>query len=397
MADPAPGTGQRTAIILSGGGARAAYQVGALRAIVHILGRTTRMPFPVICGTSAGAINATLLAVNADDFRRGVARLTRWWRRVTVQDIYHGDLGTLARHSARFLASVLTGGAVPAKVASLFDNAPLTNLLARELDFSRLESNIAASHLHALSINATSYTSGQAVTFFQGAPSLQPWQRLRRRGQTARLATEHLMASTAIPFVFPAGRIDDDFFMDGSVRQIAPLSPALHLGATRIVVLAVGQFSGQRAPNGPPQYPSFAQVAGHALSSVFLDNMGADIERLTQYNRVIDRVPPDARDLHHKHLNHVDAFVLSPSRDLGTLALQFVDSLPGAVRAVLRGFGSTQGTGANLTSYLLFDRGFCRALLDLGYTDAMARRDELEAFLAGESANFLPLPPAEFF
>ena len=163
MTSPHP----QTAIILSGGGARAAYQVGALRAIAHILGRRARMPFQVICGTSAGAINASLLAVHADDFRRGVARLTRWWRRVTVQDIYRGDLATLARHSARFLASVLTGGAVPAKVASLFDNAPLTDLLARGIDFSRLDDQINAGNLHALSINATSYTSGHAVSFFK--------------------------------------------------------------------------------------------------------------------------------------------------------------------------------------------------------------------------------------
>ena len=390
---PAPAA---TAVILSGGGARAAYQVGALRAIAHIAGRHARMPFPVICGTSAGAINATLLAVNADDFRRGVARLTRWWRRVTVRDIYHGDLTTLARHSARFLASVFTGGVVPAKVAAMFDNAPLTDLLTRELEFARLDHQIAAGHLRALSINATSYTSGHAVTFYQGAPDIRSWQRLRRRGQATQLTTDHLMASTAIPFVFPAGRIDEDFYMDGSVRQIAPLSPALHLGANRIVVLAVGQFAGQRAGRsavtGPPQYPSFAQVAGHALSSVFLDNMGADIERLTQYNRLIDRLPEHARTVNGIPFRHVDAFVLSPSKDVASLALQYVDNLPGAVRAVLRGFGSTQGTGANLTSYLLFDRGFCRALLGLGYEDAMARRDELEAFLAGDSANFLLLP-----
>ena len=389
--------GQPTAIILSGGGARAAYQVGALRAIAHISGRDARMPFRVICGTSAGAINAALLAVNADDFRRGVARLTQWWRRVTVNDIYHGDLATLARHSARFLAGVLSGGAVPAKVASLFDNAPLTHLLGRGLDFSRLADQIEAGNLHALSINATSYTSGHAVSFFQGAPSLRSWHRLRRRGQPAQIGTDHLMASTAIPFVFPAGRIEDDYFMDGSVRQIAPLSPALHLGATRVVVLAVGQFAGQRPAAGPPQYPSFAQVAGHALSSVFLDNMGADIERLTQYNRMIDHLSASAREAQGMHFQHVDAFVLAPSRDVAGLALQYVHTLPGAVRAVLRGFGSTQGTGANLTSYLLFDRGFCRALLALGYEDAMARRDELAAFLAGESAGFLPFPPREAY
>ena len=165
MSDSGSAGSHSTAIILSGGGARAAYQVGALRAIAHILGRNARMPFRVICGTSAGAINAALLALNADDFRRGVARLTRWWRRVTVKDIYQGDLTTLARHSARFMAGVLTGGAVPAKVASMFDNAPLTDLIARELDFSRIDTQIAAGNLHALSINATSYTSGHAVSF----------------------------------------------------------------------------------------------------------------------------------------------------------------------------------------------------------------------------------------
>jgi NTE family protein len=396
MSNPESAGQTQTAIILSGGGARAAYQVGALRAIAHIVGRGARMPFTVICGTSAGAINATLLAVSADDFRRGVARLTRWWRRVTVADIYRGDLTTLARHSARFMASVLTGGAVPAKVAAMFDNAPLIELLTREVDFSRLASQIEAGHLHALSINATSYTSGHAVSFFEGASTLRSWHRLRRRGQPARLSTGHLMASTAIPFVFPASRVDEDYFMDGSVRQIAPLSPALHLGATRIVVLAVGQFAGQRPSSGDPQYPSFAQVAGHALSSVFLDNMGADIERLTQYNRMIDLLPESRRATNGLNLHHVDAFVLSPSRDVASLALQFVDSLPGAVRAVLRGFGSTRGTGANLTSYLLFDREFCRALLDLGYEDAIARREELAAFLAGESTRFLQFPPQEF-
>jgi len=385
----------QTAIILSGGGARAAYQVGALRAISHIVGRGAPLPFRVICGTSAGAINATLLAVNADDFRLGVARLTRWWRRVTVEDIYRGDLATLARHSARFMASVLTGRSGPPRVASMFDNAPLTDLLKRELDFARLDPLIESAHLHALSINATSYTSGHAVTFYQGAPQISPWQRLRRRGQRARLAAEHLMASTAIPLVFPAGMIDDDYYMDGSVRQIAPLSQALHLGATRVLVLAVGQFAGQRPPAGPPQYPSFAQVAGHALSSVFLDNMGADIERLTQYNRMIDRLPAAAREMNGQSVKHVDALVLAPSQDVATLALRHVDSLPATVRAVLRGFGSTQGTGANLTSYLLFDRGFCRDLLAMGYADAMARRDEIEAFLEGEATRYLPLPPRE--
>jgi NTE family protein len=202
------------------------------------------------------------------------------------------------------------------------------------------------------------------------------------------------MASTAIPFVFPAVRVRDDYYMDGSVRQIAPLSPALHLGARRLVVIAVGQFAGQRRGSTPgePRYPSFAQLAGHALSSIFLDNLGADLERLTQMNRVVDHVAGREVGRNGATVRHVGAFVLVPSRDLGELARAYVRSLPRGVRALLRGFGSTQGTGANLPSYLLFDRAYCRRLLALGYADAMARREEIAAFLGGSYVRYSPLP-----
>jgi NTE family protein len=384
----------QTAIILGGGGARAAYQVGALRAIAHILARGGPIPFPVLCGTSAGAINAVALAVNADDFRRGVARLLRWWRRVSVAEIYRADLTALSRHSALFLASFLTGTRPPPGVAALLDNAPLAQLLDRQFDFGRLAAHIGSGDLRALSINATSYTTGHAVSFFEGDPSLAEWHRTRRRGQRARLSRDHLLASTAIPFIFPSGRIDDDFFMDGSVRQLSPLSAPLNLGARRILVLAVGQFSGQRAPQseGPAAYPSFAQAAGHALSTIFLDNLAADLERMTQINRLVDLVAP-AR-LHESGLRagHVEVLVLAPSKDLGGLALQYAERLPNAVRGLLRALGSTQGTGANLTSYLLFDREFCRALIDLGYADTMARRAEVSDFLAGPPDGAFLLP-----
>jgi len=386
-----------TAIILGGGGARAAYQVGALRAIARILGRSGRIPFPVLCGTSAGAINAAVLAINADDFRRGIARLLRWWRRVSVAEIYRADFAALSRHSAQFLASFLMGARPPPGVAALLDNAPMAYLVDREFDFGRIKTHIASGDLRALSINATSYSTGHAVSFFEGDPSLAAWHRTRRRGQPARLSRAHLLASTAIPFIFPAGRIDDDYFMDGSVRQLSPLSAPLNLGARRVLVLAVGQFSGQRAAPaaGPAAYPSFAQAAGHALSTIFLDNLAADLERMTQVNRLVDLIPtPQLRDS-GIHVGHVEALVLAPSKDLGTLAMRFEDRLPNAVRALLRALGSTQGTGANLTSYLLFDRDFCRALIDLGYADTMARRAEVIDFFAGAPDGPL-LRPADY-
>jgi len=374
-----------TAIVLGGGGARAAYQVGALRAIVRITGHRGTLPFPIVCGTSAGAINAAALALNADDFRRGVARLLRWWRRIGVADVYRADLAALSRHSAQFLASFLTGSQAPPGVAALLDNAPLAQLLAREFDFARLAPLVDGGALAALSINATSYTSGHAISFFAGAPGLPDWQRTRRGGRRVTLTREHLIASTAIPFVFPAARVGDDYFMDGSVRQLTPLSAPLNLGARRILVIAVGQFNGQRDADAATSaaYPSFAQAAGHALATIFLDNLGADLEHMAQVNRIVDAMPAAALAASGLKVGHVEALVLAPSINLGPVALAFMDELPSAVRTLLRALGGTHGNGANLTSYLLFDRAFCRALIALGYADTMARRAEIATFLAG--------------
>jgi NTE family protein len=387
-----------TGLVLSGGGARAAYQAGALCAIASILGKRRSRPFSVISGTSAGAINAATLAIHADDFWRGVARLMRWWRQVNVADIYRADFATLSNHGIRFLAAMVGAGRAPEDAAAMLDNAPLAGLLERALDVERIAAHCESGALSALAINATSYATGQAVTFFEGARDLVAWKRTRRRGERARITIAHLMASAAIPFIFPAARIGNDFYMDGSVRQITPLSPALHLGARRLVVIAVGQFFGQRAEMAPvpPQYPSFAQVAGHALSSIFLDNLGADLERLTQMNRLLALLPAARLERSGLVLRHADAMVLAPSIDIGPLALRYADRLPAGVRTLLRGFGSTRGTGANLLSYLLFDRDFCRALLRLGYKDTLARREELAAFLDARRTNFIPVGWPEF-
>lgn len=394
-----PGAGYATGIVLSGGGARAAYQIGALRGVARILGRSSPGPFRIISGTSAGAINAATLAVHADSFRRGIARLTRLWRNITVGDVYRADLATVSTHGMRWLTAVLVGGGGPQRAASMLDNTPLRRLLRREVELSLIPERIRAGRLQALAINATSYSSGHAVSFFDGAGSIAPWRRTRRRGERATIGIDHLLASTAIPFIFPAARVGDDYYADGSMRQIAPLSPALHLGARRILVVAVGQFAGQQSPAGPraraPRYPSFAQVAGHALSSIFLDNLGADLERMQRLNQVLNLVPPE-RQLTHPEIVHVDALALVPSRDLGQIAVEYQDRLPTGVRYLLRGLGSTEGSGANLLSYLLFDRRYCRALLALGFADALARRDEIAAFLSGETAGFLPFLPPEF-
>jgi NTE family protein len=222
----------------------------------------------------------------------------------------------------------------------VLDNTPLSELLRDEFDWTRIDDRVRDGSLRALAINATSYSTGHSVSFFEGAPDIPGWRRMRRSGQRANLSHDHLLASTAIPFLFPAARIEGDWYMDGSVRQIAPLSSALNLGARRLLVIAVGQFNGQHA--GTAAYPSFAQAAGHALSTVFLDNVAADVERTMQVNRVSELVPPERR-----HDCRWDTSIFScsrPSRDIGAMALQYVDRLPGPVRTLLRAFGSTAGT-----------------------------------------------------
>lgn len=391
----APPSDHDIALLLPGGGARAAYQVGVLRAVAHIHDRAIRQPFRIICGTSAGAINAATLAVHGDNFRLGVANLLRWWHALEVPMVYRSDPASVALHGMRWFASALIGFGSPKQAASMLDNAPLRALLRRQLEFGRIAGHVQSGALRALAINATSYTTGHAVTFYQGAASIVPWRRTRRRGDPTTIAVEHLLASTAIPFVFPAERIGEDFFADGSVRLLTPLSPALHLGARRILVVAVGQFTGQRPPDSSvPRYPSFAQVAGHALSSIFLDNLGADLERLQRLNQVWHLVPA-IRQAQQPLVAHIDALVLSPSCDLGAMAVPYASRLPLGVRYLLRGLGSTEGTGASLLSYLLFEPAYTRALIDLGFRDALARRDEIEAFLAPEGTRYDPLFPAE--
>jgi NTE family protein len=386
----------RTALILSGGGARAAYQVGALIALAGILERDRVTPFPVICGTSAGAINAAMIAMHAGRFRAGVAALCRLWRQLAIDDVYIGDMARLSRSGLRWLASVVGGLRGRNEALSMLDNAPLRELLHNTLDFDEIDAHIAAGRLSALAINATSYGTGHAVTFFAGDETQQPWRRARRRGERAQLGVEHLMASTAIPFIFPAAAIDGDYYMDGSVRQLAPLSPALHFGAQRLLVIAVGQFTGSTPSAQPAQYPTFAQTASHALSSIFLDNLAADLERLFTVNRLLHTVAAHDVARTGVAIGQVDALVLTPSVDIGALALDYADRLPGGVRALLYGLGALQSNGSTLMSYLLFDSAFCRALIAQGRADTLARADEIAAFLHRDGVRYEPLLPASW-
>jgi NTE family protein len=373
----------KAGLIMTGGGARAAYQVGVLRALAEILPEHVRTPFPIICGTSAGAINAAVLAVDAGDFRRGVRRLMTVWKNFHVHHVYRADPWGAFSNSARWVLAVLTGGMSSPRPISLLDNSPLAALLGAHVDFSAIQRSIDAGDLSAFSITCSGYSSGQSVSFYQGEPGLQPWQRARRIGVPMPITLDHLLASSALPFIFPPKHINREYFGDGSMRQIAPVSPALHLGADRLLVIGVGRQLQQQQTDRVKvsTHPSLAQIAGHALNSIFLDSLEVDLERLQRINRTIEMIPGDVLARTNYPLHIVDFRVISPSEELEKIALVHAHELPRTIRALLYTVGALRRSGANLLSYLLFEKSYCRALIQLGYTDSMDRKDELLAFL----------------
>jgi NTE family protein len=372
----------KVGLIMTGGGARAAYQVGVLRAISELMPPDVHTPFPIICGTSAGAINAAVMAVDASNFRRGVRRLMTVWKNFHVDHVYKADPWGAFSNSARWSLALLTGGASVTGPVSLLDNSPLAALLGKYLDFSAIQRAIDGGDLTAFSITCSGYTSGQSVTFFQGRPELQPWQRARRIGVSMPITIEHLLASAALPFIFPPVHINREYFGDGSMRQIAPVSPALHLGADRVFVIGVGRQLQPRADRVRVEaHPSLAQIAGHALNSIFLDSLEVDLERLQRINRTLELIPKELLEQSNYPLHRVDFRVITPSEELEKIAVAHRDELPRTIRLLLHTVGAMRRSGANLLSYLLFERSYCRALIQLGYKDTMERKDDLVAFL----------------
>ena len=378
---------QKTGLILTGGGARAAYQVGVLKAIAEMLPRRTHNPFPVICGTSAGAFNAVTLAVYAQNFRLGVQYLDRMWKNFTAHDIYRADPLGVFNNSILWLSGLVLNGLGINRLnqVSLLDSTPLAQLLDRALPSEKIQENIDSGVLHALSISASGYSTGQSVNFFQSVAGIQSWQRARRIGIATNIEAQHILASSAIPFIFPAVRINREYFGDGSMRQIAPISPALHLGAVRVLVIGTAQI--QEIPpvrTKDDDYPSLARIAGHAMDSIFLDSLEVDLERLNRINKTIERVPNEVRQ--QMNLHHVDVMLISPSQSIEKIAGRYARKLPWAIRLLLASIGAMRRNTSNLVSYLLFEKEFCRALINLGYQDAMNRKEELIAFL-GVSAD----------
>lgn len=399
-------------LLLTGGGARAAYQVGVLQAISE-LRRKYRPnekgnPFPIIAGTSAGAINAAALACGADDFHTAVRRIALVWSNFKVNHIYYADTWGLVKNGARWVGMFSLGWAVPRwrriRPRSLLDNAPLAALIKKMVPLERLPELLAQGHIQALAVTASSYSTGHHVTFFDGAPHLQPWVRSQRMAARGPITHAHLLASSAIPFIFPAQSLtvngSVEYFGDGSMRQTAPVAPAIHLGAERILVIGAGRMvepqdaSGEGSSTGAA-YPSMAQIAGHAMSSIFLDALAVDVERIRRINKTLSLIPPEARQS-NTALRPVELLVISPSQRVDEIAARHTAELPAMVRSLLGGLGVSvtgrngngtgdSGYGSNrpggaLASYLLFESGFTRELMALGRADALRQEDEIRAF-----------------
>lgn len=377
------------ALVLSGGGARAAYQVGVLR---YVASRYPDLAPGILTGVSAGGIIATSLASREGSFADCVSRLHESWRALRIEDVFRVDPGDLASRVTRWGFRLVAAGAPGTpRARSLLDTAPLRELLTRTLAAAPdgaipgIARNLEAGALRALALTASSYTTGQSVTWVQGVDgcSVMTWERPQRRPLAGELRVDHVMASSALPFFFPAVELDGAWYGDGGIRLTAPLSPAVHLGARKIIAVSTRYPRGrdEAAPPAITGYPPPAQVAGVLLNSIFLDLLDADAMRLEQLNALIDRLPPGERE----DLRHVDLLVLRPSEDLGRLANDFEADLPRTFRFLVRGLGSRETRSNDMLSLLMFQPDYIARAIDLGEADARARKDDIDAFLQGDA------------
>ncbi|MGQ9425349.1 patatin-like phospholipase family protein [Gilvimarinus sp. F26214L] len=375
----------KNALILSGGGARAAYQVGVLSAVKDILPASAHNPFPIICGTSAGAINALALSTHSGSFREAVADLYSIWGNIAIERIFKTGWLELGRSLAELGGSLFNQGAGRERPISLLDNEPLREFLLETIRFANIQKGIEAGDLEAVAVTAMGYSSGETVSFFQGRPNLQGWRRHRRVGVASELTIDHLLASSAIPTIFPTVKINREYFGDGAMRQLAPISPALHLGADSVFVIGVSSNRNpahwQRRRVRARRSPSMGQIIGHMFNSAFIDSLEGDIEHLERINMLLEKIEGDVYTDSGVRLRPVKTLVISPSKELDKIAGRKIRYLPKSMRFFLGATGATaRGGGSAAASYLLFAKPFCDELMELGYQDAMWEKDAIQEF-----------------
>ncbi|WP_245837058.1 patatin-like phospholipase family protein [Paraferrimonas sedimenticola] len=361
--------------MMGGGGARAAYQIGVLKAMAQMYPRNHGLPFQVLVGTSAGAINASSLACYASCFHLGVRKLEYIWRNMRTHQIYRCSASGLAKHLFRMWLRKFQSESLKHTPSSLFDNQPLRELLEKVIDFNRVENNLERGSLRALCVDTSNYNDSHAYSFYQ-AREPKDWTRARRNGQAIKFRYAHLMASTAIPMIFPAIKIGDHYHGDGSIHQVSPLSAPIHLGASKIIVVNLDSQAAKDKPkfDGAPR---MGDILGHLLDTIFSDTLNSDLERLHRINHTINQLP---QGLSTQGLRPIDTLVIKPSVDLGELALKHFHRLPWGVRLLMRLLGISKDSNSSLISYMLFEAEFCQELIELGQADALAQKSRLKAF-----------------
>ncbi|OOE98227.1 Patatin [Salinivibrio sp. MA351] len=368
----------KTALVLTGGGARAAYQVGVLSAIAQWYPRVHASPFTIYCGTSAGAINAVSLASHASCFRLGVKKLSWLWRRLSTSRVIASHPSALIGHLLSQTGQRFQSHYQPPIPFGLLNNRPLRYLLNQTINFNKLNYQLLAGHLHGLSVTASNYQTGQSVSFFQGDPEIPPWVRARAVGRRSQISTEHLLASSAIPFMFPASRIGHEFYGDGAIHQIAPLRPAVKMDAERILILDLTTGIRQSAQINHAA-PGLAMLGGHLMNAIFADTLSADLEHLQRLNQVASALTPSQQQ--QLGLRHIDVLHLRPSEPFEPLAKRFYPHMPIALRSLLKLLGINAGQDATLASYLLFEPAYLRQLIDIGYRDAHNHQSDILSLL----------------
>ena len=371
-------------LVLMGGGSRCAYQVGVLLALAELMPRA-RNPFQVIVGTSAGAIAAGVLASEAHFWRRAVAGLERVWSNFRSEHVFHVDSLHMLRAGLHWVLALASGGLILSPPRSILDNTPLRQLLGVHVDCAGIRRSIARGHLRAVALCATSYVTGSSVAFYDAVEGCRDWSRVQRIGRRTDLTLDHLMASSAIPLLFPPLKLGDEFFGDGAMRQLNPLSPAIHLGADRLLIIGVRarRAAGVPVSHIAPIMPTPGEIFGYMLDTLFTDQIYGDLEQLERMNQLVEAAPEAAHGT-----RHVETLMLAPSIDPREIASRHTADMPRGLRALLRVIGGRAASGYQLASYLMFEAGYTRALIELGYRDAMEARSALMAFMSGEK-----LPP----
>jgi NTE family protein len=373
-------------MVLGGGGARGAYQVGLLSAIAR---RYPHLKVPILVGVSAGAVNTIHLAAHRGTFAEALEALVRLWLSLTPEHVYRVDATSLTSNVLRSGFKLLSGGAAhPERMRGMVDTAPLQEFLRQSLEqnadgtFPGIDYNLARGSLQAVALSATSYTTSQSVTWVQGR-EIATWERPQRKSEHARLTIDHVMASTALPLIFPATRVGDEWYGDGGIRLTAPISPALHLGASRVITIST-RYNRTRAEADVPQlvgYPPPAQVLGVLYNAAFLDMIDQDVIRLERLNRLIEKLPPEKRE----GMRVIDMLVLRPSMDLGRLSREYEFKLPSFFRFLTRGLGTRKTTSPDILSLIMFQEDYIRRLIELGEADAERQHQRISAFIEGRN------------